>query len=262
MTTSLRLGDPHHVFEHQRRIGEKRPAGIGDHLDARERLGIDAMHEAGKIIGLLRRHHVAVHDMQRIAGLPHVQARQRPPSAADGIERAALAVLQQTRTARARSDDLLRLLDRFRRDVLQSQAAERQRHARLDAVAVNFGQLERAAAEIADDAVGLVEAGDDAERGKLAPRACRTGRRSCARRCALPRRRRICRSWRRGRRRLQSPKAPPTSSGRTARGNVASAASAFSTASAARSPVVWTSRPSPASTFSLKIGVGLRVRPS
>ena len=41
-----------------------------------------------------------------------------------------------------------------------------------------------------------------------------------------------------------------------------SAPSAFSTASGASSPVVCTSRPRPASTFSLKIGVGLRVRPS
>ena len=41
-----------------------------------------------------------------------------------------------------------------------------------------------------------------------------------------------------------------------------SAPSAFSTASGASRPVVCTSRPRPASTFSLKIGVGLRVSPS
>ena len=41
-----------------------------------------------------------------------------------------------------------------------------------------------------------------------------------------------------------------------------SAPNAFSTASGASRPVVWTSRPRPASTFSLKIGVGLRVSPS
>src|SRR5947209_12118884 len=44
--------------------------------------------------------------------------------------------------------------------------------------------------------------------------------------------------------------------------NRRSAPSALSTASAAKSPVECTSRPSPASTFSLKIGVGLRVSPS
>jgi hypothetical protein len=41
-----------------------------------------------------------------------------------------------------------------------------------------------------------------------------------------------------------------------------SAASALSTASSASSPVDSTSRPRPARTFSLKIGVRLRVRPS
>ncbi len=41
-----------------------------------------------------------------------------------------------------------------------------------------------------------------------------------------------------------------------------SAAIALSTASSASSPVDSTSRPRPASTFSLKIGVRLRVRPS
>ncbi len=50
--------------------------------------------------------------------------------------------------------------------------------------------------------------------------------------------------------------------GRTARGSAAAPSSAFSTASAASSPVDCTSRPRPASTFSLKIGVGLRVSPS
>ena len=44
--------------------------------------------------------------------------------------------------------------------------------------------------------------------------------------------------------------------------NLASASSAFATASGASSPVDCTSRPRPARTFSLKIGVGERVRPS
>ena len=48
---------------------------------------------------------------------------------------------------------------------------------------------------------------------------------------------------------------------RTARGSAGAPPSALSTASAAAA-VVCTSRPRPASTFSLKIGVGLRVRPS
>ena len=91
----LRPRDPHQVFQHQRRIGEQRPAGIGDHLDLRKHFGIDPVHEAGEIERLFRRHHVAVHDVERIAGLPHVQARQRAPGAADGVEGAALAAFEQ-----------------------------------------------------------------------------------------------------------------------------------------------------------------------
>ena len=52
-------------------------------------------------------------------------------------------------------------------EILQRQASERQRHAAADAVAVHVDQFERTAAEIADDAVGIVDAGDDAERGKF-----------------------------------------------------------------------------------------------
>ena len=54
------------------------------------------MHQAGEIERLLGRHHIAVHDMQRIAGLPHVQAGKRSPGAADGVEGAALAAFEQT----------------------------------------------------------------------------------------------------------------------------------------------------------------------
>ena len=64
-------------------------------------------------------------------------------------------------------DDLLGLLDRAAGAVLQGEAAERQRGAGLDAGAVDIDQFERAAAEIADDAVGTMETGDDAERGQL-----------------------------------------------------------------------------------------------
>ena len=219
------------------------------------------MHESGKIIGLLRRHHVAVHHMQRIAGLPHVQARQRPPSAAYGIKRAALSELQQTRTLERGADDLLGLLDGFGRDVLQSQAAERQRHPRLHLMAMHFGQLERAPAKIADDPVGLVEAGHDAERGKLRLALAGEHIHLAPADALCPGDEGFAVPGVPAGGGCDHPNAATSSRSHRAR-NRASAASAFSTASPARSPVVWTSRPSPASTFSLKIGVGLRVRPS
>ena len=125
------------------------------------------MHQAGKLVGFLGRDDVAVHDVQRIAVLPHVQPGERAPGAADGVEAAPLALVQQIRLLKRLLDDLLRLLDRLRRDVLQRKPAERERHAALGAMAVDFGEFERAAAEIAHDAARLVEAGHDAERRKL-----------------------------------------------------------------------------------------------
>ncbi len=53
------------------------------------------------------------------------------------------------------------------RQILQREAAERQRHAAADAMATHVDQLERTAAEIADDAVRIVHAGHDAERRQL-----------------------------------------------------------------------------------------------
>ena len=116
-----------------------------------------------------------------------------------------------------------------------------------DVVAGDVDQLEAAAAEVADDAVRLLEARDDAERGELGlvarPRAARSARpqrlgRGCEEGRAVRgiarggggehdrcRRRRIVRQSTRKR---------------------ASAASARATASSSRRPVVATWRPSPA----------------
>ena len=54
-----------------------------------------------------------MHDVQRIAGLPHVQPGERAPGAADGVEGAALAALEQARAAKRLLDDLLGLLERL-----------------------------------------------------------------------------------------------------------------------------------------------------
>ncbi len=63
--------------------------------------------------------------------------------------------------------DAFGALQRFVRQVLQRQAAQRQGDAAPDAAAIHVDQFERAAAEIADDAVGIMDAGDDAERGQF-----------------------------------------------------------------------------------------------
>ena len=217
----LRTRDPHHVLEHERCIGEKRTPGVGHHLDARERLGIDTMHETGKIERLFRRHHIAMHDVQRVAGLPHVQARQRPPCSADRIERAALAAFQDASILERRPDDLFRLLDRLRRDVLQREAAERQCHARLHPVAVDFGRARASPRRDRRRSRPACGIRTPHRAPTVPPRACRRGRRSLSGRCAPPPQQRICRSWRHGRRRLQSPRAERHRAGRKGRGSAA-----------------------------------------
>ena len=127
---------------------------------------------------------------------------------------------------------------------------------------MHVDQFERAAAEIADDAVRLVEARDDAERRKL--RLALAGEHLDALAAdALGRGDEfgpVVGIAAGGGRDAPQPLArrPMSHSARKRR----SASSAFSTASAASRPVDCTSRPRPARTFSLKIGVGERVRPS
>ena len=154
----------HHVLEHERRIAEQRPARVVDHLDAREHVRIDAMREAGKLQRLAGGNAVAVHHVQRIAGLPHVQPGERAPGAADRIERAPFAGGERRHVVERLFDDFVRLLERLCRNILERQSAERQGHAGFRPRAMHVNEFERAAAEIADDAVGTMEAGEDAER--------------------------------------------------------------------------------------------------
>jgi len=163
----LRPRQPHHVLEHERRIGQQRTPRIGDHLDLRQRLRIDPVHEAGEIERLPGRDHVAMHDVERVAGLPHVQSGERTPGAPDREKGASRAGIEQLRPGERLLDDLLRFLERFGGNVLEGEAAERKGDAGLDAVAVDIGQLERAAAQIPDYAIRPMKAGDHPERAEL-----------------------------------------------------------------------------------------------
>ena len=162
-----RLADAQNVFEHQRRIGQQRPPRIVDHFDIRQRIDVDPVHELGEFKRLVGGDGIAVHHVQRIAGLPHVQPRQRPPGAADGVEAAVLAGLQHRQAAQRLLDEFFRLLDRLRRNIGERQPAERAGQAVARARAADIDEFERAAAEIADHAVGAMHAGNHAERGEL-----------------------------------------------------------------------------------------------
>jgi hypothetical protein len=62
--------------------------------------------------------------------------------------------------------DLLRLLERLFRCLLEPEPAEREGLARADLALADVDDFEAAAAEIAGDAVGIVDARDDAESGQ------------------------------------------------------------------------------------------------
>jgi hypothetical protein len=96
-----------------------------------------------------------------------MDARERAPGAADRIEGAATAGLELGDFGQLVLHDALGALQGFVRQILQREAAERQRHAAANPVAVHVDQFQRAAAEIADDAVGVVNAGHYAECGQF-----------------------------------------------------------------------------------------------
>ena len=89
--------------------------------------------------------------------------RQVPPTAVEGP---ALPALQQLGAAESRSRAIFwaASTSELLRHVLQPQAAERQRDAVADRLAADVDQLEAAAAEVAGNAVGRMEARNDAER--------------------------------------------------------------------------------------------------
>ena len=164
----LRLADADDVFEHQRGVSQQRTPGVGDHFDIGEQVGRREPAQAPREIQRVGcRQLIAVHHPERIAALDDVDACQRAPGAADRIEGAATAGLELSHVGQIGADNTFGTLQRFVRQVLQRQASERQRDAAADAIAMHVDQFERTAAEIADNAVGIVDAGDDAERGKL-----------------------------------------------------------------------------------------------
>ena len=103
----------------------------------------------------------------RVLALAHVQARQRAPGAADGVESPASEIVEQLRLLQRVARDLGRLLRRAIGKLEQRQAAERQGDAAPDLAAGDVGKLERAAAEVADHAVGGPDRRRHAQAGEL-----------------------------------------------------------------------------------------------
>ncbi len=147
MTTCSGFARADQVFQHQRAIGEQRATGHRDGLDIAQRLHLAAMHRAGEGQGIPGGNGVAVHHMQRVAVLEHVQARQRPPCAANRIEGTPGEPGENGRAVHGLAHDLLRLAHGAGGAVLKRKAAQRQRDAFVrHARTADIHQFQRAAA--------------------------------------------------------------------------------------------------------------------
>jgi hypothetical protein len=105
-----------------------------------------------------------VHHAERVFALNDVDARQGTPCSADRIKRAAAAGFDLLDVGKLGPDDAFGAFQRFVRQILQRQASERKRQPAADAIAAHVDQLQRAAAEVSNDAVRPMHARHDAER--------------------------------------------------------------------------------------------------
>ena len=226
-------------LEHERAIGEQRPARRRDRVDAdpasRRRRRSTSRRKSSTSS---RRDDVAVHHVQRIAALRHVQLRERPPGAADRVEG---APLEPVCSCCAPSSASRTIFSAFLSEPPERPAGRGRRAAVVTpaprACPCDVDELERAAAEVADDAVRLVEARD--RRRAPRARASRSPDSSSIWHAADRRRPRARNSP------PFSARAPPPWPGRAARATRivsqsarkrASAASALSTASSVEAP--------------------------
>src|SRR5690606_32265524 len=88
------------------------------------------------------------------------------PGAADRVEGPSRERFQDRLIFERAGHELAGLLQRTRSEIGEREAAEGQCLADVHVIAAYLGQFERTAAEIARNAVGLVDAGDHAERGE------------------------------------------------------------------------------------------------
>ena len=92
---------------------------------------------------------------KRVAAEVHVEPRERAPRSADEIERQPRPLPRPARAIERTRDLALQHARPLVADRADAQYAERERHALADLAATNADEFEAAAAEIADNAIGL-----------------------------------------------------------------------------------------------------------
>ena len=104
-------------------------------------------------------------DRQRIAGLVHVEPRQRAPRPANKIERQPLTPIGPTSLVERTRDLLVVRALPFRAERGEAEHAQREGDALLQLAVADADQFEAATAQIADDPVRVGEGGEDAGAG-------------------------------------------------------------------------------------------------
>ena len=108
--------------------------------------------------------YVIMHDAHRILPLTHMQAREGSPRSADRVECAPVKPTEQFDPRERFSDDFGRFLGRPLREIHQRQTAQRQGEAIAGLTALHVDQLERAAPQIAHNAIRPMNRTDHSKR--------------------------------------------------------------------------------------------------
>ena len=152
----------------QNQRGERQGLGAarGYFFDLQQRFARQIGENGGDPRNFVGRDLVAVDDVQRMFRLTEEDVRDRPPRAAGDVEAAALEAAQPREGGELALDHVLRALAAAIGALGQNQVTQHQARAPADLAAVERDQLEAAAAEIAQEAVGVGDAREQAESGK------------------------------------------------------------------------------------------------
>src|SRR5262245_7907873 len=105
--------------------------------------------------------------MKRIAVLLHMETAEISPGPSNGIEFPAAKFFDKPGRLKRLIDDFARLLHRSGRQVDEAQGTKGQCDSVADLATANVDELKTAAAQIADDAIGIGDAGHDAKSGEF-----------------------------------------------------------------------------------------------
>ena len=160
------MGSLDQHFQDQRRVGQSLHAAARDLRDLADRTGAHAGDDGQQVAGLGRRQGEVVDDVQRPVDLIQQHPCDRPPRAAEGVEIAPGHVVQPGLVGQARPD-LHGGPFAAAGALQQPEMAQRIGRAAAELAAVELDQVEAAAAEIAEQAVGLRHAAEHAPRREL-----------------------------------------------------------------------------------------------